>query len=142
MTREEAVKWLNVERELIVEIPQDNSAELKEAYDLAIKALEKQPSDDCISRADAVNRILKQYEYHQREFGEKIAHDYLAGLSNAADYIRELPSFTPKQKKGKWVKGIFAGLYVCSECEYVEDGKPKYCAGCGCQMDGDKEDSE
>lgn len=41
MTREEAIKWLNVERELIVEIPQDNSAELKEAYDLAIKALEQ-----------------------------------------------------------------------------------------------------
>ena len=40
MTNEEAIRWLNVERELIVEIPQDNSKELKEAYDMAIKALE------------------------------------------------------------------------------------------------------
>lgn len=41
MTNEEAIKWLNVERQLIVEVPQDNSKELKEAYDMAIQALEK-----------------------------------------------------------------------------------------------------
>lgn len=42
MTNEEAIKWLNVERQLIVEVPQDNSKELKEAYDMAIQALESQ----------------------------------------------------------------------------------------------------
>lgn len=42
MTNEEAIKWLNIERQLIVEVPQDNSNELKEAYDMAIKALESQ----------------------------------------------------------------------------------------------------
>lgn len=42
MTNKEAIKWLWVERQLIVEIPKDNSKELKEAYDMAIKALEQQ----------------------------------------------------------------------------------------------------
>lgn len=43
MTREEAIKWLNVERELIIEMPQDNSRELIEAYNMAIRSLGREP---------------------------------------------------------------------------------------------------
>ena len=61
MTPQEAIRWLNVERELIVEIPQDNSRELKEAYDIAIKALEQQPCEDCISRQVVKEMLTEEW---------------------------------------------------------------------------------
>ena len=51
--------------------------DLNEVLDLAIKSLEQQPSDDCISRAKAI------------EICENRGHD------NSAYYISKLPPVTP-----------------------------------------------
>ena len=64
MTREEAIEILKQYREkptLINEIESvDEAVWLDEALEMAIKALEQEPCDDCISRKDTCTAIIKR----------------------------------------------------------------------------------
>lgn len=57
MTKEEALKQLR----LGPGINEDVSEEYNDAVDMAIKALEQQPSDDCVSREQAKKEIIQWY---------------------------------------------------------------------------------
>ena len=57
-----------------------------ESLDIAIKALEQQPSDDCISRAQALHACCDEWN-----------KDYKAIMKS----IRQLPSVTPQQTR--WI---------------------------------------
>ena len=63
---------------------------ISEAYKMAIKALEQQPNEDCISR-EAVKELLKTewVKYH-------IPMELDVNLSFVLNKINELPSVTPK----------------------------------------------
>ena len=79
MTKEEAIKILKG----AIKKPNTKDGYLGQALDMAIKALEQQPCEDCISR-EAVIKI----------FGEVHPMDY-----NTQAYIKNiqnLPSVTPK----------------------------------------------
>lgn len=169
MTNEEAIKWLNVERQLIVEVPQDNSKELKEAYDMAIKALEQesitwivgkdncqvavrnmpidkmqkicaiigeeeqQPSDDCISREEAISLV------HELAQPCDDSLDWDISADEMIDGIKSLPSVTPKPKSGKWID-IGATHSQCDKCLAVFEivsvnGEANYCPNCGAKME-------
>ena len=82
-----------------------------------IKALEKEPCEDCISRQEAINCVTSN------EFRYKIVED-----------IKTLPSVTPKEKTGHW-KPI--------EYDSYADGYPVWdvweCSKCGLEHNGDKE---
>ena len=109
------------------------------AIDLAIKALEQQPCEDCISR-QAVIRLVEQYP--------TIIGNRCSGL--IAD-IKHLPSVTPKPKMGRWIRrdywseGVGMGenygyYYQCSECKEIIQGgyikcDDKYCPNCGAKME-------
>ena len=74
-------------------------------YKIIVKALERQPCEDTVSRAKAI------------EICKKHGHD------NSAHYISELPPVTPARKKGKWILNKTQGVqavgyktYHCSEC--------------------------
>lgn len=71
--------------------------DLNEVLDLAIKSLEQQPSDDCISRAKAI------------EICENRGHD------NSAYYISKLPPVTPTHGTCKDCKqlGVMDCGYYC-----------------------------
>lgn len=137
MSNEEAIKWLNVERQLIVEVPQDNSKELKEAYDMAIKALEQEPCDDCISRQEVLDYIEGS--------GAELGHDSENEL--VRQDIKALPSVTPQTKIGKWVAQDIHNCHAdfkCSACGYIHSfthlyGEPtadySYCPNCGAKME-------
>lgn len=147
MTNEEAKAQLEVVRECM---RVDKAEDIVEALTLAIKALEQQPSEDCISR-QAVNKIINKWLSHS----DYELKDHIYDMTKK---IHKLPSVTPKPKKGKWVNrhyindgGYRIRMVICSECgeEYGFDyhtgismDNYKYCPNCGCQMDGDKEDSE
>ena len=73
---------------------------------MAIKALEQEPCEDCISREKAIN---------QCGFG-------MTSLL-IADCLRRLPSVTPQPKMGKWINkyaedacGERYSYWACSEC--------------------------
>jgi transcription elongation factor Elf1 len=136
MTNEEAIFCLkgikNTGHDIFTE-----QKDFQECLDMAIKALERESCEDCVSR-QAVDQNI--YDY-----AESNGLSY-ANLKNA---ILDMPPVTPTRKKGKWiVKENIHGLekfYECSNCgnhclyEYVEIGfknaKTKYCPNCGAEMD-------
>lgn len=75
MTNEEAIKWLNVERQLIVEVPQDNSKELKEAYDMAIQALEKDIAKEPVQTHKRYGHGNEYNDYYCPECDEFLAYE-------------------------------------------------------------------
>lgn len=83
-------------------------------------------SEDCISRADALNEFKKDY-------------DDVFDLMVA---IEELPSVVPSRAEGEW-KNTVGGIYMCSNCKSSFTNIPKdgywkpmwnFCPNCGAKM--------
>lgn len=95
------------------------------AYKMAIKALEQQPCEDCISREevqDLISRWLSDYLLDEtREALETI--NYKVG---------DMPSVKPERPKGKWINDN------CSICGYGVRpwNNTPYCPNCGAKMGG------
>lgn len=120
-----------------------NTCKSRESHKMAIKALEQQPCEDCISREDAIK---------QCGFGMTSLH--------IADNLRRLPSVQPKpktetitefadrcrecgkQKTGHWikpkgkVKPFGDDTVQCDMCGFFTDVDCYYnfCPNCGCMM--------
>ena len=124
MTNEEASNILD---DFDVNFEGHTAKEVAEAFDVAFRALEQQPCDDCISRHDALNCVTFN------EFRYRIVED-----------IKALPSVTPKEKTGKWIyrQGIFGATY-CSKCDFeLKTNNTKYCPNCGARMFEPQESEE
>lgn len=93
--------------------------------DDVLKLLEQQLSEDCISREE-VMKLLEKEDWADTVFG-----------------VMDLPSVTPKPKKGKWIITYPDGarVFKCNQCnEYASiHHVTNYCPNCGAYM---KEDSE
>ena len=85
MTNEEAIFQIGYLKDF-------KTSQQIEALDMAIKALEQQPCEDCISRAEALDAIEK--EKQGWEGSERYAID------ECHTRIAELPSVTPK---ARWI---------------------------------------
>jgi len=146
MTREEAIKvlldeWKCIDRNDGINCDRQcekcdlvmDSAILKDAYNMAISALEQQPCEDAVSREAVKEQI---YEY-------VISGEYCQtrGTDLLLKRIGELPPVTPSRRKGH-----------CKDCKYFEydsvakvDGIPlivaheicnKWGEGCKTKEDG------
>lgn len=100
MTREDAVDWI---RRLVATMKEETSGEFPEpeykddvyeALDMAIKALEQESCEDCISRA-YIEPIIEELENICVNSDEHILN-LLADIKNA-------PSVTPQPKTGHWI---------------------------------------
>ena len=116
MTREEASFYLaNMDRKYMEE-------GMSEALDMAIKALEQEPCADAISRQEALNAITMAEVRWQ-----------------AVDNVNKLPSVTPQQRTGRWIKQNYGWNWQCSECGFVTPPSAKeiftFCPKCGCKME-------
>lgn len=140
MTRAEAIEILTASDYFWLR-PSENEAE---ALNMAIEALEAEPSEDCISRKWVLNNI--------RSYAERTTSiEKSSGAKNCAEFVENAPSVVPK--RGKWIdraSKLDAGLgrhnFVCSECAHTawyfvggsEDWwdreKPNYCPNCGAKM--------
>jgi hypothetical protein len=89
---------------------------------MAIKALEQEPCEDCISRQAAID-----------------ACDQSINLFEAVDRIKELTPVTPQPKMGHWLYSGENGAdrWTCDNCfDFVE--KPtKICPNCGVKMESE-----
>lgn len=56
-------------------------------------------AEDCIDREELLKRLLKRYKHEIHEFGEKMTHNYLCGLSDAMNIAKELPTVYSKSDK-------------------------------------------
>ena len=106
-------------------------------------ALSQQPCEDCISREDALMALTGIWTESRDEI-----------LSKAIRRLNSIPSVTPKEKTGKWIKtqsgdDMFPEIIVCSKCnnenshlDFNEHGEPigkvfiksKFCPNCGARM--------
>jgi hypothetical protein len=105
MTNEEAIKAIKAHCYFANLVPVG-----KEALDMAIKALEQEPCEDTISRADAV----------------KVASGY-CHPANIAKELAKLPPVTPIRPKGHWFYDKSIENWRCSECNET----PKTMGYCG-----------
>lgn len=127
MTREEAISILKT-----FKITGDRN---HEAFDMAINALEQEPCEDCISRQAVIEKQMLLWD----EFGN--GHKCVL-----IESIDKLPSVSPQQRTGRWVKTIgengVTSAIRCSECGF-EDNRYElfdYCPVCGAEMES--EDTE
>lgn len=129
MTREEAISQLISLNEEDVNIYSD-------AVEYAIKALEQEPCEDCISRQAVVERIKRE---------EKVLYTP-TGMNYLIRAINDLPSVKPQAKTGRWIHTEECDeewQYRCSKCDMPSrSNSHRYCSNCGSYMYGAKMESE
>ena len=111
-----------------------------EALDMAIKALEQQPCDDCISREAVVyyikghiHEIISESGIDKNEHTNRILRAIING-------VETMPSVQPTRPRGHWISmGDGFSPFECSECMRVEFRDSPYCPKCGADMREDKE---
>ena len=156
MTREEHIIYaqnLRVARWVLLRMMNCFSAETMEALDMAIKALEQEPCEDAIRRADA-EALFRNARSKLNPSDYKTADEFNTRdlmLLNAEQFIHLLPSVRPQQPKtGHWVKVTNGrGGHECDLChEYApsyqsgEEHLTEYCPNCGAKMIEQQERSD
>ena len=127
MTKEEAINtWLPIIKMGVEKMP-----ECKEALDIAIKALEREPCEDAVSRQAVLVAMRNNY----RDGGRDIDGDYVEGnySEKLYDAIISLPPVTPQMKIGKWKREEFPNFtsWFCDKCGRGWRHRFNYCPNCG-----------
>lgn len=152
MTSEEAIKILRanvmVACDTSDKVGYDTplSKAIEQALEMAIKALEQEPCEDCWSKKEVVDIINRQ------RFGiNKIS------MGIIKEKLEALPSVKPTRKKGKWIKQYTAFVnddnQIVTECHCTNcygisyfrsmNGElvgAKYCPNCGSEMENVEND--
>lgn len=145
MTREEAKNLLD---NLIGFVEDNHGSDYDEALKMAIKALEQEPCEDCISR----QAVLEPYQ--------TLKDSDTICIWLLRKNIEQQPSVTPQPKTGHWIKVGDRGfgwsdtvICKCSECEYQKEFTGKfdgqnlivdmehadnYCPNCGAKMEAER----
>jgi hypothetical protein len=140
-------------KELLNEIENDywnekaDPIDMAEVFDLASKALEQQPCEDCISREVLLDKLEEPMNWTDSEAELQEQRDYEGFI----ELVKSMPSITPTRHKGKWIAQDIHNCHTdfkCSECSYIHNfthpyGEPTavypYCPICGADMRGETE---
>jgi hypothetical protein len=103
------------------------------AFDMAIKALQAQSCEDCISR-QAVHEMLENIPVNESD-------KWFNWLQKACIRLAELPSVTPTRSTGRWIDIQYFkndDTYYRPKCPFCSI-EPKeysnYCPNCGAKME-------
>ena len=109
---------------------QGNMGEQKEALDMAIKALEKEPCEDTISRKEALDALHMCLSTNS--YDDDVTGDSYICYEEAEYEIENLPPVRPKTKMGHWIYEKRKRLIneTDESAEYVTDYWCK-CSKCG-----------
>ena len=109
------------------------------------KTVKIDTDSDTISRAKAIEALVAETIYTEeelREYYEANSHrnEWVNGIYEAVEAIKQLPPAQPEPKRGKWIYKIDlitvpTGYWECSECK---EGRLLYeanfCPNCGAEM--------
>lgn len=118
-------------------IPQ---SELSQALSVAIKALEQQPCEDCISRQAVLDTIseLNVISFYEAQEDSKECYYEIR------DAIKQLPPAASYPKTGKWIVSYPDGAksVKCNICNNYNRGHVEtyFCPSCGAKMEEDIEE--
>ena len=155
MTNEEAINILRILKNCYNDKSEDSFIGFddkdNEALNIAIKSLEQQPSEDCISREVLDDAISELTYWHPTTDGRlEVGGGFDKTVYKVEDVwrlIKVLPSVTPQPKIGHWEYVQYdsdpnIGNWHCSECRgictemhSIEDAY-NYCPNCGAKMEG------
>lgn len=151
MTREEAIEIIKQD------IPCEHDTDLIEALEMAIKAFEREPCEDCISRESVRQLICKnndRYGYSDRfhEFTEEclqlppVTPQYTDAEIQKMQELEQAEiqkayelGKTEQPKIGHWIDDC--GGVKCSCCGYCIDDYyyvKTYCPNCGAKMEAEE----
>jgi len=136
MTREEAIALMKRNAD-------GYYPKMTEALTMAIKALEQEPSEDCISRQAVLDGLASIAKAKARSDAQK------ALIGRVMFFTEHLPPVTPQQRTGQWIltmpRGAEGWCYKCSECNFwkyektINLSKFSFCPNCGAKMQEVKE---
>ena len=154
MTREEAINQLQDAKDGYKEFLTD------EALDMAIKALEQESCEDCISRQALKRKLQEHHDFFIHAYGgfsnmSRNDKSRVDEINNCIAMVVNEPSVTPKEKTGHWIVDWSATSRLtrdrsltyeyrvhCDRCgyrwDYTTDKKgslvSNYCPNCGARM--------
>ena len=142
MTREEASNILD---DFDVNFEGHTAEEVAEAFDVAFRALEQEPCDDCISRQSIKRKLQEHHDFFINAYGNfnNMPQDNKSRvdeINNCIAIVVNEPPIIPKEKTGKWIyKGVHRvvdGLKLaeCSTCRKRTFSDGKFCPNCGARM--------
>lgn len=114
----------------------DIQGEIEGAYEIIEKY--REPSNDCISRAEAIKGLGEEpYVWTGGECEIQEHYDW----KQHKEMLEQLPSVTSASKTGHWIvhpKGIYANL-VCDKClsRAPYNCETNYCPNCGAKMESE-----
>ena len=141
MTREEAIEELKILKE---EYWDDDGYghETKQyddtmfALDMAIKALEQEPCEDCVSRKDIYFKLTNG-AYHNETIEQFI--------DRLVKELEALPPVTPTRKSGlHWIERFNNEdkWLECPYCHKDSDNAYNYCPNCGAEMESEEDGND
>ena len=105
---------------------------------LAMPSVTPQPCEDCINRQAAIKAIEALQLPIMREASTCYQFKF-SGMSEAKEAVENLPSVTPQQRTGRWIKQNYGWNWQCSECGFVTPPSAKeiftFCPNCGAKME-------
>ena len=133
MSREESIEVI---RMALAQVEWDYPMDYAAAFDMAIKALEQEPSEDAIQ---AALEAFGLSESTRKYGGDHSGYDTMM-MYEIQDVIEGLPSVTPRPKTGHWIRTDIDKM-KCSECGVIHfiaqypTGKIDWCPNCGAKME-------
>lgn len=97
---------------------------------------EEKPFEDCISRQEAINKIIAIFSKRSGTVGILLWTN--AEIKEmVTEALKNLPSKQPKQKCGRWLISSDGYYPYCSECKTEPKNgiMTKFCPSCGIKMD-------
>ena len=123
MTNEEAI---NIMSQMIKDEEGFLSDNTVEAHKMAIKALEQESSEDCISRENTLKAMIEQLGIRNEDY-------LIPAEATLYKVVKNMPPVTPQPKTGYWIDADGDNA-ICGCCNRLNHLYGTYCKHCGARM--------
>ena len=136
MTLEKTIEFGKI---FLKSIENEKGSATYEFVEMAVKMMEKEPCEDCISRQAVFDMCKKEIDHISKNWQNYHSpSEAKSGFAYIATNINDLPPVNPQPKTGHWVRQTddYHDYYECEYCGIAVglDDIKNYCPNCGCRM--------